>query len=245
MYKPEFQTGAIRPVECFKEGWELIKSDYWILFAISLVGALIGGFSMYILLGAMMCGIYYCYLRKIDTGIVSFDDLWKGFSVFLPSFIVTLLIVVPLIVVYVIIYIPVILALTMGSRLSSDEFMSLFVGAAIFDSVLAVVMVCFHTLLLFCFPLIIDRNTSAMQSIKLSARAVWKNLGGVAGLIGLSFLLMLIPGIITCGIGIYFVIPVVFAGFTVAYRKIFPATGSQFHHQPPPPNAFQGAGKYT
>ncbi len=86
MYNPEFQTGVIRPVECFKEGWELIKSDYWILFAISLVGAMIGGFSLYILLGAMICGIYYCFLQKIDTGNVSFDDLVERFFGFSAQF---------------------------------------------------------------------------------------------------------------------------------------------------------------
>ena len=38
----QFNRGAIRPVECVKEGWELIKNDYWLLFAVALVGGLIG-----------------------------------------------------------------------------------------------------------------------------------------------------------------------------------------------------------
>lgn len=244
MDKAEFQTGVIRPVECFKEGWELIKSDYWILFAISLVGMLIGGFSMYILLGAMLCGIYYCFLQKIDTGTVSFDDLWKGFGYFLPGLIVTLLVVIPTFFIYGIIYIPIILAATMGSKLSPDEFTALFVGAAAVELVLAFIMVCLHTLLLFTFPLIVDRNMSALQSIKLSAGAVWNNLSGVAGLIGVSILLM-IPGILTCGLGIYFLIPIMLAGFLVAYRKVFPSPDSKIYTQPPPPNAFRGAGRYT
>ena len=76
-----FNTGVIKPVECVKEGWELIKNDYWVLFAVALVGGLIGGFTMYILLGAMICGIFYCYLQAIDGKPVSFDGLWKGFDV--------------------------------------------------------------------------------------------------------------------------------------------------------------------
>ncbi len=51
MSETEFKTGVIRPVECFKEGWELIKSQYWMLFAVTLVGAMLGGASLYILLG--------------------------------------------------------------------------------------------------------------------------------------------------------------------------------------------------
>src|SRR5215204_2442694 len=40
MTNTEFKTGVIYPVECVKEGFELIKKDYWLLFAILLVGAL-------------------------------------------------------------------------------------------------------------------------------------------------------------------------------------------------------------
>ncbi len=31
MQQDEFTTGAIQPVECFKEGWEIIKDEYWLL----------------------------------------------------------------------------------------------------------------------------------------------------------------------------------------------------------------------
>lgn len=244
MNKAEFNTGVIRPVECFKEGWELIKSDYWLLFAISLVGGLIGGFSMYILLGAMCCGIYFCFLQKIDTGTVSFDNLWKGFSFFLPSLLVTILIVVPMLIVYGIIYVPIIFAAAMGTKLSPDEFMSLFFGAVAVDIVFAFIIVCFHTLLMFSFPLIVDRNLPAFQAISTSARAVLKNLGGVVGLIAVSMLLSVL-GILTCGIGFYFLMPILLAGFTVAYRKVFPSLENEFYTQPPPPNAFSGAGRYN
>src|SRR5574338_371022 len=101
MQNTEFRTGVINPVECVKEGFELIKSDYWLLFAISLVGALIGGVTMYILFGAMICGIFYSFLQKIDRRPVSFDDLWKGMNWFKPGLIVTLVIIVPLIIFYV------------------------------------------------------------------------------------------------------------------------------------------------
>ena len=53
MTNTEFKTGVINPVECVKEGFERIKNDYWLLFAILLVGGLIGGATMYVLAGAM------------------------------------------------------------------------------------------------------------------------------------------------------------------------------------------------
>lgn len=241
----EFRTGVIKPVECFKEGWEIIKSDYWMLFVITLVGALIGGVSMYVLLGAMMCGIYYCYLRKIDGApSVSFDDLFKGFKYFMPSLLATILIVVPIFLVVGIIYVPLIMAAAMGSKLSQSELTAMMFGAFAVEIIVAFLMVCLHTLLLFTFPLIIDRNLSAFAAIKTSARAVLKNLGGVAGLIGVSFVLTIIGYLALC-IGLYFVIPIVMAGFAVAYRKVFPNLNSSNANNPPPPNAFRGAGNYN
>lgn len=243
MNNAEFKTGQIRPVECYKEGWELIKNDYWILFAVAIVGAVIGGISLYILLGAMACGIFYTYLQKIDTGTTSFENLWKGFNYLLPGLIVTMVIVVPMLFVYALIYVPVIMAMMMGARLSQEEFMGMLVGVLAIDFVIILVMVCFHTLLMFAFPLIIDRNMSAMQAMKTSCRAVWANLSGVAGVIGIYFL-SIIPGILTCGFGMYFLMPIMIAGFLVAYRKVFPALENQ-NFEPPPPNAYQGAGSYT
>ncbi len=234
----EIRTGVIKPIECFKEGWELIKKDYWILFAVSLVGGLIGGMSMYILLGAMICGIYYCYLQAIDGKSVSFDELWKGFGYFLPAFLVTILIVVPMLVLFGVMYAPLIMAAVMGSKLSPEELMGMMIGALAVDVVLAIIMTCFHTLLMFAFPLIIDRNLGAWSAVTTSAKAVWRNLGGVVGLIGVGIVLSLF-GIITCGLGMYFIMPIMLAGYAVAYRKIFPAAANR-NINPPTPDFYKG-----
>ncbi len=222
MQNVEFNTGAIKPIECAREAWELIKSDYWLLFAITIVGQLIGGISLCIVLGAMVCGIFYCYLRKVDGGAISFDDLWKGFGWFGPGFVVTLAIVLPVFVVYVVIYGPFIVAMIMGSKLSEDELIALLVGAFAVDLVLIIIMVCFHTLLMFSFPLIVDRGLGAIRAMTTSARAVWKNMSGVLGLILVNFALVLAGYAALC-VGIYFVIPVIIATNVVAYRKVFPA----------------------
>lgn len=245
MADTEFRTGVIKPIECFREGWELIKDQYWLLFAITLVGALIGGATLYIAIGAMICGIYYCYIRKIDGQIVSFDDLWVGFQKFLPGFVLMLFLVVPMIVVYGIIYVPIIMAAAMGSKLSETELMQMFISAFAVDAVLIVLMTCFHTLLIFSFPLLVDRNLDAWQSITLSAKAVWKNLGGIAALLGVAIVISLAGVLLTCGLGAYFLMPIIFAGYAVAYRKIFPAPNSQIFNAPPSPDAFYGAGRYT
>lgn len=233
----EIRAGVIRPVECMKEGWELIKNDFWILFAITLVGLMLGGVTMYILLGAMMCGVYYSFLQKIDGKSVSFDDLWKGFQWWVPGLIAVIVMVVPMFVIMGIIYAPFIAAMVMGPKLSESEMVGLLLGAVAVDLIAIIVMVCFHTLLMFTFPLIVDRNLGAFEAMKTSARGVWKNLGGIAGFYGVAFVLGF-AGTLACGVGTYFVIPIIMAGTVVAYRKIFPRRETIGH--PPSPGYYQG-----
>ena len=236
MANTDFNIGVINSMDCLKEGWETIKPNYWLLFAISLVGVLIGGMSMYIALGAMICGIYLCFLKAIDGKPVTFETLFDGFKYFLPSLLVTIVIVVPMFAMFLVIYFPLILAAVMGSKLSESELIALFLGSFAIDVVIALVMICFHTLLMFAFPLIVDRNLSGWQAMKLSSKAVWKNLGGVVGLWLVMFLISLV-GAITC-IGTYFAIPIMLATLLVAYRKVFPSLEQQNFNIPPMPSNY-------
>jgi hypothetical protein len=221
----EFTTGQIRPIECVKEAWALIRADYWMLFAISLLGAMIGGVSMYILIGAMVCGIFGAYLKVIDGGKATIDDLWNGFTFFWPSLLVTIVIVVPIVlwmvIMFATIYLPIITAAVMGNKADERAILGTFAVGFVIDIIVAIAMIFIHSLLIFCFPLIVDRGLSSWESIKLSARAVLKNLGGIGGLIAVNFGLALAGELAFC-VGLYLVIPIITATNLVAYRKVFP-----------------------
>ena len=238
MTNTEFRTGVIKPVECVKEGFELIKENYWLLFAITLVGGLIGGATMYILGGAMVCGIMYAYLRAVDGKPVTFDDLWKGMNYFGTGLVVILVIIVPLIVFYIFVYISMLGAILGGAQAGEAGLVGAFVVIGIIDLVFLIAMVSFHTLLTFSFPLIVDRNLGAIDAMKTSARAVWQNLGGVAGLIVVNFGLVFLGYLALC-IGLYFVIPIMVAGNVVAYRRVFPSLEMRQNLSPPPPDSYQ------
>lgn len=238
MSNTEFNVGVIKPMECLKEAWTLIKPNYWLLFAATIVGMMIGGISFYILLGSMMCGIYLCYLQAIDGKTVALDLLFKDIKrFFLPSLPVVIVIVIPMFVVFGVIYFPLIMATIMGNKLSESELMTMLFGSLAVDIVISIVMVCIHTLLMFAFPLIVDRNLSGWQAIKLSAKSVWKNLGGVTGIWALMFAINLLGMMAFC-VGIYLTIPILLATQLVAYRKVFPAINEATFDTPPPPNAF-------
>ncbi|MEO8572627.1 MAG: hypothetical protein ABI481_01565 [Pyrinomonadaceae bacterium] len=238
MQNTEFRTGVINPVECVKEGFELIKKDYWILFAIALVGGLIGGFTMYILAGAMICGIFFSYLNAIDGKPVKFDDLWKGMNYFGPGLVVILVVMVPLIFFYLFAYISMIGAIVGGAQMGEAGMAGAFVVIGLIDLGIMIVMVCFHTLLMFSFPLLVDRNLGAIDAMKTSARAVWQNLGGVAGLVVVNFVLIFVGYLALC-IGLYFVIPIMIAGNAVAYRRVFPSLEMRSNMNPPPPDSYK------
>jgi hypothetical protein len=227
MPNTDFRAGVIRPVECYKEAWELIKGQYGILLAISIIGMMIGGVTLYVLLGAMVCGMFYCYFQAIDGQKVEIEGLFKGFNYFLPGLLVTLVIVMPMLLVFGIMYVPLIFSMMMGARLSQDDFFALMMGAIGVEIVFAIFMVCLHTLLMFAFPLIVDRNLSAWAAIKTSAKAVWANLSGVVGLFVVGFVVSLAGYLVFC-IGIYLVIPLIIGSTCVAYRKIFPVSDNAF-----------------
>src|ERR1041384_372594 len=125
MKPTEFRIGLIKPIECIKEAWELIKPNYWLFFAICLLGIWLSGATLYILLGAMMCGIFYSMLQAIDGFQPVFTDLWKGFRFFAAGFIVMLFILIPLLLVYTIIYGPIFYAIYTNPGMSDQELIAL------------------------------------------------------------------------------------------------------------------------
>lgn len=243
MENSQFTIGQIRPVECFKEGWELIKPYYWIMFAITLVGILIASVIPFGLgLGAMYCGIYYVIFRLSEGKKPEFNDLFKGFDFFVPALIATLILIVPIIISVIIMWIS--MAGIMFSmvdsrgRINEAALVALYGTIFVEGIIMAVVLGCIHAFIIFANPLIVERKLSGIDAFKLSAKAAWANLGGVVGLILCQFAMGII-GALVCGIGTYFILPVMFAGVFTAYRRVFPTLRAQSFN-PPPPNVYEG-----
>jgi len=223
----QFRTGVIRPLECFKEGWELIKPHYWLIFAITLVGMLIAGFIPFAIgLGAMYCGIYYCIFQLMQGRKPEFGDLFKGFNYFLPALVATLILIVPVVIFTVVAWVSmagIMFGMTDSrGNLDASAIFALYGVIIVEGLIFAIVISCIHAFIMFTYPLIIEHNLSGTDAFKLSARAAWANLGGVVGLIVWEFIIGFIS-YLACGIGLYFTLPIMFAGVLVAYRRVFPA----------------------
>ncbi|QQS33058.1 MAG: hypothetical protein IPM50_00295 [Acidobacteriota bacterium] len=222
----QFRVGVIRPIELFKETWQLIKDEYWLIFAITLLGMVVASLIPIVLIGPMMCGIYMALLAKIDGGKADLQLLFRGFDRFLPSLLLTIIIVGPFFVMLLGIYIPMVVMALAGERMSQEELL-VFLGILIaVELVLGIIMVGLHSLLIFAYPLIAERKMSAMQAMRLSSRASWQNLGGITGLIAVAFGLSILGYLMLC-VGIYLVLPLIMAATAVAYRKVFPLETQQ------------------
>lgn len=237
----QFRTGVIKPVECLKEGWALVKDQYWLFLGISVVAMLIGGAIPIVLLGPMMVGVFLCLLQQMRNEQVEFGTLFKGFDYFVQGLIVAVIKVLPIIILivpfYIIMFTVMMTTMPRGRAHPEDAagFMFAFFGLEmVFVVVLMVVSITIETLFMFAFPLVADRKLAGFDAIKLSFKAAKANFGGVLGLILLNACLGFV-GLLCCVVGLYFVLPVSFASHAVAYRRVFPEGLQNFASPPPPP----------
>src|SRR5437016_9163600 len=100
-----FRTGVIKPVECVKEGWALIKDQYWLFLGVVFVGFFIASAVPLVLIGPMMVGIYLCLLRRMRGEPVEFGTLFKGFDYFAQGLIAALIQAIPMVIVIVPMYV--------------------------------------------------------------------------------------------------------------------------------------------
>jgi len=246
----EFQRGVIRPFECFSEGWQLVKPEYWLMVGVCFVGILIGSVAPFgLLLGPMMCGIHMCIFTLARGEKPTFNLLFKGFDLFLPSFIATLVQVVPMMIVIVPVYIAFIiigmsagaLAGSQGGEPPPEFFAIVFGGIALVVLIVVVASLVIGMLFLFTFQLIVDRGLSGWQASVTSAKAVFGNIGGALGLLIIAAVAGF-AGALVCYVPVFFVLPITFAAFDVAYRRVFPAIAAPPPSSAPPPPQYPNYG---
>ncbi|HXG84188.1 MAG TPA: hypothetical protein VNI84_09185 [Pyrinomonadaceae bacterium] len=251
----EFRKGAVDAANCISEGWNFIKSNYWLFFAMSVVYLLIvivagnipyaGNVINIIVGGALTCGIYIALLAQWRRQSVPFSLMFEGFSRIVPATLVTIIASIPWLVFGLAIGLFVVLPnMTPGAEDPAQIINAIFNRAVLVPLVLGyltvlLVSIVFSLLLFFALPLIADRNAGIGDALKLSVGAALNNIGGLLALLIFEGLL-LIAGAIACGVGILFVLPVIYAANIVAYKSVFPDDAPQFNDAPPRPEDYGG-----
>lgn len=236
----QFNRNAVRPVECIKQGWELIRSQYWLFVGISVVGMLIAGLvPLGILMGPMMCGIYIALFKQRRGQLVEFGDLFKGFDHFGDSLIAALLHMIPIFLIlvptYIMFYVSMFAMLGgTGGQPDPGVVLGFFGFWGLILLVMIVVMILISVVFTFAYPLIVDRRTSGVDAVKLSMKAALANFWGLLGLMLLTSLLGLV-GALACYVGAIFVMPISFAAIATAYEQVFGLSEVKPNVPPPPP----------
>ena len=249
-----FNRGAIRPIECLREGWQLIKGQYWLFVGIAFVGSLIAGAGpMGILAGPMVCGMYLCVFLRANNREVEFGTLFKGFDYFVPCLVPALMMTGIALVLLLGGY-----AVFVGGMFASIAAFGqqrggqpppaffwtlggLYIGLFAYIMVVVIVL---RSIFFFAFALVMDRGLSGWDAVKLSFQAMRANMGGVIGVLLLLELLSLLSMFICC-VGPILELPVNLAMLAVAYRKVFPQRGAlenRDHTDEPDDELPRGAG---
>jgi len=228
----EFNRGAIRPLVCYREGWRLIKEDYWLFVAICFVGMFIGYTIPFgILVGPMWCGFEIYLFRRMAGQRGSFGDLFEGFQYFAPSAVPGVLLVTLATVAFVLVYVVyfaatmsvLIAELAQGGGPPGVTFIGAFSGLTVLYVIGAIAAWAgFTSPFMFVFCLIVDRRLSGFTALVTSIRAMLGNLGGVLTLLFFDLVLSWIGTFVGCIAGWYLLVPLVLAANAVAYRQVFP-----------------------
>ena len=256
MNQSQFYRGAVSPGDCVSNGWNLVQQNYWMFFGIAIVGCLIlfvlgciplvGLIAGPILSGPIFVGVYYALLRQMRGESVEFGMLFQGFNSFVPAMIVSLVASIPFVVIGIIQLFNNVGNLAMQIMANkgggNQDIGALAGGMSVFAlvaiSILYLIAIVVQISLFFALPLIADNeNMNAMDAIKLSISASWGNIGGLI-LLGIFEFLICFAGVLACGIGIFFVLPIIYAANAFAYRQVFPDTKQNFQNAPPTPDSY-------
>jgi uncharacterized membrane protein len=265
----QFTPSAIDAGECVSGGWNFISRNYWTYFGMTTLLTLSSIviscipfvpilFQIFVV-PAVTVGIFYALLREMRGEPVEFGMMFKGFENYVPAMLVGLINAIPQVIFTILSF-----ALNLGQiateiikqrtgqgnisnfAQSSDAAPVLAGGLII---VLVIVMVVFFLFSIawgitfyFALPILAEHNVTAIEAIKLSAKAGWSNMGGLIVLFIFEFLIALL-GVIAICIGVFFVIPIIFAANAMAYRQVFPMIAQNFNYAPPPPTEYGFGGQ--
>jgi hypothetical protein len=219
----EYRKVAISPIRLLRQSLDLMGDQYWLFVGITFVGMLISSLvPMGILMGPMMCGMYLCYLLRMKGQSISFETLFRGFDYFVESLIATLIIVAASFIV-VLPLMAIIIASAVGAAASgNDEAGMVLVAPLVVFGYLGILVLSalISVLFIFVYPLIVDRQLTAIPALKTSAMAAMSNLVGI-------LLLLLVNAVISilascaCILPVYLFMPIALGTTALVYRDVF------------------------
>jgi uncharacterized membrane protein len=222
---------------CISKGWQLLKSKFSVLFlgalicllieaalgllgAIRFIGPLFSLANLFIV-GPLMGGVYYLFLRALRGQAASADDVFAGFRLSFAQLLLGYLAVALLVGI----------CMLPGVALAAVSFVIPIIRHQS-PSVLQVVtagvglLICLIPAMylsvswMFAVPLIIDKRMNFWPAMETSRKVVGKHWWVVFGFLIMCGLIKA-AGLLACGFGILFALPVTYAAMMYAYECMF------------------------
>jgi uncharacterized membrane protein len=252
-----YHSSAIDASGCVSDAWNLVKQNYGLYFGMALLAMILSGcipcVSLF-LIGPITGGLFYVVLREMRGEPVDFGMMFRGFDKFVPLMVIGIVQSIPEIIAQILRFTADIgqIGLDGATRggdfdfyqSSSDTFpiaiaSGLLVIVIIVALILFVVGIVWRVLLFFAIPLAMEHDLGPVDAMKLSAKAAMSNVGGLIVLFILEFLVLLLGVLMIC-LGVFFVLPIIYAANVFAYRQVFPMLDQRFQNIPPPPDVYGG-----
>jgi uncharacterized membrane protein len=241
-----YKRKAVDPIECIKAGWEMIKPYYWLFVGMAFIAYVIGQAVPVILMGPMLCGFYLSLFTVRRRDPIEFATLFKGFDIFGPIVVATLLHALPVVVIvipaYLLFYASFVVAIMAQSQSSNPNPAGLFGVFFTFTLVMIVVSVIILIVSVgfaFSYPLIVDRRLSGLDAVKLSFKAGMANFWRLLAMMLLTGIMVTV-GVAFCIVGMYLVLPISYGAIAAAYEQVFGLKDPREFgsNLPPPPPVF-------
>lgn len=212
---------TVNPVELIKRGYALLGDQYWLFLGMSLVAIILGSLvPLGILMPPLLVGLFFALMGREQGRTIEFGTLFRGFDKFGDSLIAYLIMMAVAFVVMIPLAIIFVAAMIMFAATNGEGDAMFMMAMLVLYPLVLVVSVACYVPFVFTYQLIADRGLTGMEAVKMSARGVWTNLGGilwymfVSGLISLVLMMM-------CYVPIIFFLPISFASAFVLYRDIY------------------------
>lgn len=258
----QFGIGVMDGSECVSTAWELIKKRYGLYLGVTLLTLVITQWLYcisWLLIGPVSAGLYLIVSKDLNDEPIEFGMMFKGFEKFVPLMAIGAVQSIPMIIQQFVGLFFNFASIFMPQRggIGDEQFFQPDFSPELASGLIGFMFIIFAALFIFWIvwavvfyfvvPLTLEYDLGLVETIKLSARAAWANLGGIVVLFIMTILVSLLGMLMLC-VGIFLVsIPVTLVAYAVAYRQVFPyVRPREFNINPPPPSAYGfGGGNYA
>ena len=197
--------GTVKIGDAISEGWDIYKGNFGLVFLGCLITWLVSAVSCNICIGPLLCGMFMMLARivKKSEPKPAVGDVFKGFDKFLPAFLLVLVCGICYFVLQcILLMIPVI------------GWILLLIVAFVYGPILT-----------WSLMLIANRGMKWTEAVGFVLKSTFNGkftmpilLGILAGIIGGA-------GIVACGIGVLFTLPLAVCIYAAAYEQVFGGEG--------------------